>query len=348
MYPLKFEPVYKEKIWGGSALATEFGRDLSSDSIGESWEVAAHKNGSSQITNGEFAGQELMEVIEQAGVKILGEEAQAEDYQKFPLLIKLLDANDKLSVQVHPDNEYAARQEEGELGKTEMWYVLTAEEGAKLVYGIQPTVTREKFAADIEAGELEGDLVEVEVEAGDVLFIPTGTVHAIEEGILLAEIQQNSDTTYRVYDWDRVGQDGTSRELHIDSALDVIEFGNTPPSKVEGLEIEEAGVTREMLVACPYFITETLDIDDSYQTSAQGDRFYVLMGLEGESNIVYQDGNISLTAGETVLIPASLGNYEIEGDCKILKSYRQDLVDLRSNLEELGYTAQEINQIAGL
>ncbi|GAB6098378.1 class I mannose-6-phosphate isomerase [Halanaerocella petrolearia] len=348
MHPLKFKAVYQEKIWGGDTLSTEFNRNLPNDSIGESWEVAAHENGSSKIANGEFAGQELMDIIKEQGAKILGSKAQEEDYEKFPLLIKLLDANDKLSVQVHPDDEYATEYEDGELGKTEMWYVIDAKEDAKLVYGVKPEVTKEEFATAIEEGRLQDDLVEVNVETGDVLYIPTGTVHAIEEGILLAEIQQNSDTTYRVYDWNRIGKDGTPRELHIESALDVIDFGTTPPDKVKGLEIEEEGNLRKILVACPYFITETIDITDSYQASAQGERFYVFMNLEGRARLVYEDGEVDLTAGETVLIPASLGEYEIRGDCKVIKSYIQDLTEFKTKLKEEGYSTTEIEQIAGL
>ncbi|GAB6099207.1 class I mannose-6-phosphate isomerase [Halanaerocella petrolearia] len=348
MYPLKFKPVYKEKIWGGTSLADNFNREIPSDFTGESWEIAAHENGSSIISNGRLAGKELMEAIEEEGEKILGTDAQREDYEKFPLLIKLLDVNDKLSVQVHPDDDYAFEHEDGELGKTEMWYVIDAQEDAKLVYGLYPKVTKEEFATAIERGELEDKLYEVNVEAGDVFYIPTGLVHTIKEGVLLAEIQQNSDTTYRVYDWDRTDQDGKSRELHIDSALDVIDFGAKLQTKVTGLEVEGQGLTREILVACPYFITETLDIDKQYTAKTDGSRFYVLMGLEGVATLTYQDGKISLEAGETVLLPASLGDYKFEGDCKLIRSYIKDLNELKAELRAEGYSKSEVNRIKGI
>ncbi|MBM7622517.1 type I phosphomannose isomerase catalytic subunit [Sporohalobacter salinus] len=348
MYPLKFKSVYKEKIWGGTALAEKFDRDIPSNSIGESWEIAARENGSSKISNGRFAGKELMEVIEKEGTKVLGTKAKDEYFQKFPLLIKLLDANDKLSVQVHPDDEYAFEHEDGELGKTEMWYVIDAQEDAKLIYGVNPEVTKEEFATAIKEGNLEEKLIKVNVEAGDVLYIPAGTIHAIEEGILLAEIQRNSDTTYRVYDWNRVGQDGEFRELHIESALDVIDFEAKPQTKVTGLEIEEKGVTRNILVACPYFITETLDINKQYADQADGSRFYILMGLEGKARLTYQDGEIDLEAGETVLLPAVLGDYIIKGDCKLIKSYIKDPTKLKTELSDKGYSKTEINRIKGI
>ncbi len=348
MYPLKFKPVYKEKIWGGSTLADHFDRKLPSDSTGESWELAAHKNGSSQIANGQYAGLELMEVIEREGVKLLGTEASEEDFTKFPLLIKLLDANDKLSVQVHPDDQYAAQHENGESGKTEMWYILAAEKNAQLVYGVQPGVNREELATAIEEGRLQEKLREINVKAGDVVYIPSGTVHTIKGGILLAEIQQNSDTTYRVYDWNRVGQDGKPRELHVESALDVINFDEQPEGKVEGLSIEEENCTREILVACPHFITETWDLTEKYQMLADGSRYYILMGLEGSAQLVYETGKVDIAAGETVLIPADLGKYEIRGDCKLICSYQQKLTEFKQRLKQQGISEQRINQIAGL
>ncbi|GAB6099191.1 class I mannose-6-phosphate isomerase [Halanaerocella petrolearia] len=347
MYPLKFKPIYKEKIWGGTSLADKFNRKIPSDFTGESWELAAHKNGNSKVSNGKLVGKTLMEVIKEKGEKILGKEAKEDYYEKFPLLIKILDANDKLSVQVHPDDEYALQYENGELGKTEMWYVIDAKEDAKLVYGVEPDVSKEEFATSVREGRLAENLIELDVEAGDVIYIPSGTVHAIQEGILLAEIQQNSDTTYRVYDWNRLGQDGRSRDLHIDSALEVINFGKEPEGKVTGLEIEKEGYIRNILVASPYFITETLDINESYNNNTSNKYFYVLMGLEGKGKIIYKDGSINLHAGETILLPAALGEYEIKGNCKLIKSYIKDLDKLKFELKNKDYSLEEINQIKG-
>jgi len=348
MYPLKFEPIYKEKIWGGRALEEKFSKQLPKGTIGESWEIAAHENGTSVISNGKLAGKSLMVAIREEREKILGAEAKEDYYEKFPLLIKILDANDKLSVQVHPDDEYAFEYENGELGKTEMWYVIDAQEDAKLVYGVKPEVDKDEFAASIKEGRLEENLIEINVEAGDVLYMPSGTVHAIEEGILIAEIQQNSDTTYRVYDWNRMGQDGKPRDLHIESALDVIEFGAQAEEKVIGLEIKEDGYTRTILVACPYFTTETLEISEKYSADTNNERFYVLMGLEGKAKLSYEGGELELKAGETLLLPAALGEYELVGECKLIKSYIRDLAELKKELEELGYSQEEIKQIKGL
>jgi mannose-6-phosphate isomerase len=348
MYPLKFEPIYKEKIWGGTALAKQFSRELPGDSIGESWELAAHQEGSSIVANGKYAGKKLMEVVEAEGVDLLGSNARPADYEKFPLLIKFLDANDKLSVQVHPDDNYAAKHADGELGKTEMWYVIDAEEDAQLVYGVEPEVSKEEFAQAIEDGTLQDKLREINVQRGDVLYIPSGTVHAIKEGIVLAEIQQNSDTTYRVYDWDRVGKDGKPRQLHIESALEVIKFGEEPRGKVAGLEMEDNGARANMLVSCPYFTVETLDIDDTYKGKTRGERFYILMGLKGKSKLIYGEGELDLKAGETVLIPANLGKYQLQGDAKVIQTYIKAPAKVKQELTEQDYSKEEIEQIAGL
>ncbi|MBM7556687.1 type I phosphomannose isomerase catalytic subunit [Halanaerobacter jeridensis] len=348
MEVLKFKAVYKKKIWGGRKLATKFNRQIPEGNVGESWELAAHEHGSSTIANGQYQGQELMEVVAKEGKNLLGTAISVEAFDKFPLLIKFLDINDKLSVQVHPDDQYAQEHAAGELGKTEMWYIMDAEEDAKLIYGIDKEVNRDEFAAAIEAGELRQHLEELSVEAGDVVFIPSGTVHSTLGGVLIAEIQQNSDTTYRVYDWNRVGDDGKPRDLHIESALDVIDFGSEPRDKVEGLTIEKEGYTREIQVACPYFTTETLDITTTYQGQANGERFYVLMGLEGSVTINYKDGSTELTAGETALIPADLGSYELKGDSKVIVSYIKDPAQVKEELKNDGYNEEELAKIAGL
>jgi len=348
MEVLKFKPVYKSKIWGGRKLEEKLSRSIPEGNIGESWELAAHGHGSSTVANGTYCGQELMEVIEAEGENLLGTAAKPADFEKFPLLIKFLDINDKLSVQVHPDDQYAAEHAAGELGKTEMWYVMDATPDAKLIYGVDSEVTKDEFATAIEEGALSQHLEELSVEAGDVVYIPAGTVHSTLGGVLIAEIQQNSDTTYRVYDWNRVGDDGQPRDLHIDSALDVIDFGSEPRDKVEGLTIAGDGYKRGVLVACPNFITDTLDITTNYEGEADGSRFYVLMGLAGRATLSYESGSTDLQAGETILIPADLGAYQLEGNCKVMRSYIKDLDQFKTELKEKGYSAQEIAKIAGL
>ncbi|WP_018248515.1 type I phosphomannose isomerase catalytic subunit [Orenia marismortui] len=348
MYPLKFAPLYKEKIWGGRRLETKLNKELPEGKIGESWEIAAHEKGSSKIINGRLAGKTLIEAIQEEKEKILGNTAKNEYYNKFPLLIKILDANDKLSVQVHPDDNYANKHENGELGKTEMWYIIDSQEDAQLVYGVKADIDKEEFANSIKDGRLDENLIKIKVERGDVIFIPSGTVHTIEGGILLAEIQQNSDTTYRVYDWNRVGKDGKERDLHIDKALDVISFGEEAKKKVQGLEIKKEGYVRKILVACPYFITETLDIEEVYVDKTNGSRFYILMALEGVAKISYKSGSINLSTGETTLLPAALGRYKIEGNCKLIRSYIKEPIKLKEELEAEGYSLDDIAKIEGL
>ena len=224
VYPLTFYPVFKDYPWGGRHLETELGREIPDGIVAESWDIAAHANGSTIVRNGDAAGLTLPQMLERWGLALVGtRNQQALRTGKFPLLIKLLDANTWLSVQVHPKDDYAL-EHEGEYGKTEMWIVLQAASGAELIYGFNPGVTKEAFAAAIEDGTTEQWLYHLPVEAGDIVFVPAGTVHALGPGVIVAEIQQNSDTTYRIYDW------GRPRPLHIDKALDVLDFQVVQPS----------------------------------------------------------------------------------------------------------------------
>ncbi|MCK8825376.1 class I mannose-6-phosphate isomerase [Fuchsiella alkaliacetigena] len=341
------QAVYKEKIWGGQALKEKFAKEIPNTSIGESWELMDDGQRSSRIINGELAGKELSEIIEKEASNILGSLVSRKDYPRFPLLIKFLDAKDRLSVQVHPDDEYAAKYEGGELGKTELWYIIEAQEGAKLICGLDSEVTKEEFKTAVEQGSLEEYLIELEVEAGDVVFIPAGTVHSIKEGILVAEIQQNSDLTYRIHDWERVDNDGQARELHLESALEAINFGQNWAGKVEGLTIEGEGFVRNILVACSSFIVESIELEDIYCGSTLETSFEVLLLLEGRGEIAYSLGKVEIEAGETVLLPAQMGDYQLRGDCKVLRSYLKDLEQLEVELKDKGYTVLELNKIAG-
>ena len=221
MSVLKLIAPCKDYIWGGNRLREEYGKKLDSDKIAESWELSCHKDGQSVIDGGEFDGKTLSEFIEKKGrIAVLG--TNCERFEYFPILIKLIDAKDNLSVQVHPSNEYALKVE-GEYGKTEMWYIVDCNEGAELLYGFKHEISRDEFAERIKNNTLLEVANNVPVHKGDVFFIESGTLHAIGKGILIAEIQQNSNTTYRVYDYGRVGKDGKPRELHIEKALDVTE-----------------------------------------------------------------------------------------------------------------------------
>lgn len=321
LYPLKLDPVYKEPIWGGKRLREIFGKDIPSDTTGESWEIACHENGTSTVSNGVLKGKSLKEVIDEYGIEALGTKIGEEGKKKFPLLVKIIDASDKLSVQVHPEDEYA-KEHEGELGKTEMWIVLDAKPGAQLVYGLKPGVSQEMFEEGIQKGTLENLLNFVDVQKGDVFFIPAGTLHAIGEGLLIAEIQQNSDTTYRVYDWNRVDGNGNSRELHIQKALDVTNLSHcSGQEKVKGTIIKEGENTRNHLVSCKYFITEILEVQKESKETLNGERFDLLMAIEGNGAIQYREGTVPFNAGDSFFIPAGMGDYSILGPCKIIKTY---------------------------
>lgn len=221
-YPLLFQPEFKERVWGGRALE-QFGLNIPEGHIGEGWMIADHPNGTTSVVNGELAGLGLDQVREQLGSEWFGKKGFSEVNGRFPLLIKLLDCNDDLSVQVHPTDDYEGLPK-GELGKTEMWYVLDAKPDAKIIYGLKEGVTREDLRHALESGKVMDSLQEVPVKAGDTFYIPAGTVHALCAGVVVAEIQQNSDTTYRIYDYNRPGLDGKPRELHIEDSLNVTAY----------------------------------------------------------------------------------------------------------------------------
>ena len=251
MYILKLDAPCKDYLWGGTRLRDEYGKKSDKEKLAESWELSCHKDGQSVIANGEFEGKTLTEYIDKCGKGILGKKCERFEY--FPILIKLIDAKDNLSVQVHPDNEYAMRVE-GEYGKTEMWYIVDREEGAELLYGFKKEISREEFAERIKNNTLLEVTNNVPVHKGDVFFIDAGTLHAIGKGILIAEIQQNSNTTYRIYDYGRVGADGKPRELHIEKACEVTQL--TPPvrpTKPMGEIINKDGYSSTLLATSEYF-----------------------------------------------------------------------------------------------
>lgn len=348
LYPLKFNPIYKEKIWGGNKLHEVFYRDLPNNKIGESWEVAAHPNGTSIIKNGIYQGRKITNLIEKNPKKILGN-IELNKNKRFPLLIKILDANAKLSVQVHPDDKYAEKVE-GEPGKTEMWYILDAEPGAKLIYGLKAGTSKKEFTAAVKNGKIEDYLNEITVEKGDIYYMPSGTIHAIEEGILLAEIQQNSDTTYRVYDWNRLGKDGSPRELHIEKALDVIDFDKEIiKAKSTPLTIQKNNYKRSFLAACPHFVTEKINVNGIYQLNTNGKRFYIIMNLNGQAGISSNNKIYNLSPGDTYFLPAALGNVSIDGHNEMLISYiPESKKEIKNTLLSSGFKDTDINNLAGL
>jgi len=308
-YPMTFTPVLKDYIWGGRNLATRLGRELPPGITAESWEIAGHGDGASMVDNGIHAGKLLTEVHAELGLDLIGRNNQwAQERGKFPLLVKLLDANNPLSVQVHPGDDYALAHEGNELGKTEMWVVLHAEPGARLQLGVKRGATREAFGRAIAAGGLEPYLHYLPVQAGDHICVPAGTLHAIMEGLLIAEIQQNSNTTYRVYDWNRLGADGKPRPLHLDKALDVIDFQRAEPAlQPATLVAEHAGLRRWQLCRNRYFVTERVEMDAGavYSGNLDGSTLEIWGAIQGAAAI----NGVKLPAVRFALLPAALGPF---------------------------------------
>lgn len=327
IYPLTFSPVFRNYVWGGRNLETKLGRDLPPGKVAESWEISGHPSSPTKVDNGPLAGRTLPEVLNLLGQDLVGNRSRkmlARD--KFPLLVKLLDANKRLSVQVHPDDAYAAKHENGELGKTEMWYVLHAEPEARLIYGQQKGVSPESFREALEAGQLETCLHQLRVTAGDAVFIPSGSIHAIMEGLIIAEIQQNSDTTYRVYDWNRLGDDGNPRPLHIDKALDVVNFDLVEPGPFIPELVEDSdSLRREVISNCPYFTVERVIFKRavSFAGNNDGSTFEVWGTMAGLARVQGSNTLIDLPAVRFALLPAALGRFEIEvsGPATLLRVY---------------------------
>lgn len=310
---LKLKPVFKDYIWGGTRLRDEFGFETDMDPVAEGWMLACHRDGMNTIDGGAYDGKKLEEVIEQTGSEtLLGKKSRA--FSDFPLLIKLIDAKNDLSIQVHPDDEYANRVEH-EPGKTEIWYVLDADEGARLIYGFKKEISKEEFKNAIESNTLLDVLNSVEVKKGDLFFIEAGTVHAIGKGTLIAEIQQNSNSTYRVYDYGRLGKDGKPRELHIKKAVDVTV--TKPPkygTKPQGIKEELDGGSRTLLTSCPLFTVYSYEADGELELFAGEDSFEHILVTGGSGRINGRD----FKKGDSFLVPAGFGKYTISGKAEII------------------------------
>ncbi len=312
LYPMKLIAPCKDYIWGGNRLRSEFGKVSDADKIAESWELSCHKDGESVIANGEFAGTTLSAYVEKAGKAVLG--TNCEKFEYFPILIKLIDAKDNLSVQVHPNNEYALR-EEGEYGKTEMWYIVDCDPDAELLYGFKNKISKEEFEQRIKDNTLLEVTNSVKVHKGDVFFIESGTLHAIGKGILIAEIQQNSNTTYRIYDYGRVGADGKPRQLHIKKAVDVTELA--PPrysGKPAGEEVKKDGFTEQLLAECDYFRVKKICVDEKCELKADNTSFNSVLVIDGSGEL---DG-IELKKGESCFIASGYGKYTFNGKAELI------------------------------
>jgi mannose-6-phosphate isomerase len=321
LYPLKFHPILKDKIWGGSRLKDTLNKPTESDKCGESWEISAVQGNISKVKNGFLTGNNLQELTEIYMGDLLGDKIYDRFGIEFPLLIKFIDANDILSVQVHPDDALAMERHKA-YGKTEMWYIIEAERNAEIICGFNREMDRDSYLLHLKNKSLKEILNFEKVKAGDVFFTPSGRVHAVGAGILLAEIQQTSDITYRIYDWDRVDETGKPREMHTELALDALDF------KYYGKYRNDYQPVLNLttgLADCKYFTTGLIYFDKPLEKEYSFiDSFVIYMCLEGKINILYGQGlSESMAAGETVLIPASIKNLNLvpTGVAKALEVY---------------------------
>lgn len=304
LYPLKFTPILKERIWGGTKLISVLNKPISDKKIGESWELSACAGEDSKVNNGFLAGNTLTELIEIYMGELVGESVYQHYGLNFPLLFKIIDAAENLSIQVHPDDETAAERHNS-FGKTEMWYIMDAEPGAELIVGFNNGITKEKYIESVQNNSTENILKKVPVSKGDVVYIPAGLVHAIGKGILLAEIQQSSDITYRIYDYNRLDDKGNPRQLHVEQALDVINFESVENPKTIYKEIINEIVP---LVFSDYFTTNLIKFDKQIiRNYGDIDSFKVYMCTEGAYKILFNGEYTHVNKGETILIPASIG-----------------------------------------
>ena len=330
LYPLRLRSSLHETIWGGRRLERDGWKQLPSGNvaIGESWETEI----SNRIQNGPYADQTLASVVELLGEQLLGEQAITIFGKRFPLLAKFIDANAQLSVQVHPKDDYAALYEGGKLGKTEFWYILAAEPGASIVYGFETATDRSEVEQAIYEVRLDQLLHKAEVKAGDVVFVPAGTVHAIGEGVLLYELQKYSDVTYRMYDYGRLTASGAPRELHIERSLDVSHYEAAKRVKVTPIALASShGYEDRCLVACQYFVTRELQLKAQSRVEGQTSRSCIIISCLGEEVVVHYGDQLAqserITKGETVVLPAALGEYRLEGNGSLLFSYVPDAND---------------------
>jgi mannose-6-phosphate isomerase len=322
---LRFEEAYFERIWGGEKLRTLYGKSIPPNAlIGEAWLVADHPQHESIVAEGSHRGRTLRSLLEEYPQEILGARPRLTPHGRFPLLLKILDAADLLSVQVHPDDACAMQLVEPDAGKTEMWHVLQADPHSELICGLKPDVTPEALTQSIHDGSIERLMQRFEVSAGDSVFVPAGTIHAIGAGVVLAEIQQNSDLTYRLYDWQRVDASGGPRPLHVEKALKAIHFG----CRVSGFgfRVSTASSLRPpassfLLAKCPYFVAERVRVRDSCERAVQGETFHIVLVIAGPLAFVTGDGETNLCAGQALLVPGSAPGFRVRGVGAFLDYY---------------------------
>lgn len=316
IYPLVFEPILKDRIWGGTKLHTFLHKDLPTQTIGESWEISTVSGDVSIVKNGFFQGTSLNELVTKYPQEILGTRVYSQFGTEFPLLFKFLDAKEDLSIQLHPNDELAKKRHNS-FGKTEMWYVMQADENARIIVGFKENSSPDEYLNHLENKTLPTILNEISVKQGDVFFLKTGTIHAIGAGIVIAEIQQTSDITYRVYDWDRVDAYGNSRALQVELALEAINYNKVESQK----HYQTIQNKSNHVVDCPYFTTNFIPLDGSITFDKNSESFTVLMCTDGEFELVSVDSKSVFKKGETVLLPAAMTHYELKGKASILEIY---------------------------
>lgn len=309
--PIFLSPVFQERIWGGQKLKTLFSYDIPYERTGECWAISAHPNGQSVVRDGEYQGQKLGELWS----------SQPELFQSsapiFPLLTKILDASDNLSVQVHPNDEYAGKHENGELGKTECWYIVDAEQGAEIIYG-HAAATKEQLIQYIEEEKWEELFTQVPVQAGDFFYVPSGTIHALGKGIVVLETQQSSDTTYRVYDYNRIDKDGNTRELHLEKAIDVTTVPSVyTPTTPE--QIQEAGISITNFVSNEFFTVQKWDVDGTASMPSH-EKYTICSVIAGKGELQIADHSYSLQKGDHFILPVQFGDYILQGKLSLIIS----------------------------
>lgn len=340
---LQFADTFAPRIWGGRKLRDLFGKDAPDERIGEDWLISDHPMAESTVSEGEFAGLTLHQIIERDARPLLGPLPRLTIHGRFPLLLKLLDAADVLSVQVHPDDECARRLGEPDVGKTEMWYVLQAEPGAGLISGLRETVTAAQLREGIDEGNVEPLMVRHAAVEGLSLFVPAGAVHAIGSGIVLAEIQQNSDLTYRLYDWNRRDPQGKPRKLHLEKAFQAIHFGAAPVVPAKPLSYEHNGALCHVLAACRHFAAEFVEVRGQFRRDTGGRSFHMVLVQSGALQFGAGRSQTTLVPGQCALVPGHSSHFEVAGQGAFLDYYVPDLaVDIIDRLTIAGHTLEAV------
>ena len=319
MKPLKFKALLKQTIWGGDKIIPFKHLDDHLENVGESWEISGVPGNETVVADGEYAGKKLNELVIEQKDKLVGKANYERFGDEFPLLIKFIDARQDLSIQVHPNDEIAKKQGK-ERGKTEMWYIMDSDKDAKLYSGLKMQITPEQYKAMVEDDTITDALAQYEVKEDDCFFLPAGRIHAIGTGCFLAEIQQTSDVTYRIYDFKRKDKDGNYRQLHTKEAAECINYTVEDDYRTHYEHKKNEGVT---LVECPYFTTAVYDLDEPMTLDySELDSFVILIGLKGKGTITDNEGNtVTISAGESILVPATTDTLKVEGTIKMLETY---------------------------